>query len=259
MTLISDAALLYLWDRRTLYLGPLAESLEVTQAAATLVLGLDQDFVLEAGSELLGCRSALLPAGSSVRLRVPQTRLAVCYLDPFGADFRKLLGRMSALRAGVYVQLEQQGLWSARLLELLHSEAAPVQAYALLDELIGADAADAPARKVDPRILSVVELIKRDIADNLSAQYLAAQVGLSEPRLSQLFTATLAVPIRRYRQWHRLFVTAAGVTRGLSLTTAALEAGFADSAHFSHTFHSILGMKPSAILSSRLKIRMHLA
>lgn len=259
MTLTSAAALLYLWEKRTLYLGPLAESLEVTQAAATLVLGIDQDFALEAGGELISCRSALLPAGSSVRLQVPKTRLAVCYLDPFGADFRKLVGRMSEQRAGLYVQLEQQATWAARLLELLHSEASPVPAYALLEQLVGADAADAPAQKIDPRILSVVELIKRDIADNLSSQYLAAQVGLSEPRLSQLFKETLGVPIRRYRQWHRLFVTAAGVTQGLSLTTAALEAGFADSAHFSHTFHSILGMKPSAILSSRLKIRMHLA
>jgi AraC-like DNA-binding protein len=259
MTLISDAALLYLWDRRTLYLGPLAESLEVTQAAATLVLGIDQDFAMQVGGELISCRSALLPAGSSVRLQVAQTRLAVCYLDPFGADFRQLVGRMSVQRAGLYFQLEQQTRWIAHLHQLLHSEATPVQAYALLDELIGPQATDAPARKVDPRILRVVELIKRDIADNLSAQYLAAQVGLSEPRLSQLFKETLGVPIRRYRQWHRLFVTAAGVTQGLSLTTAALEAGFADSAHFSHTFHSILGMRPSAILSSRLKIRMHLA
>ncbi|MBX9753124.1 MAG: helix-turn-helix domain-containing protein [Pseudomonadaceae bacterium] len=257
MTLTSDAALLYLWDRRTLYLGPLAESLEVTQAAATLVLGIDQDFALEVAGELICCRSALLPAGSSVRLQVPKTRLAVCYLDPFGEDFRKLCGQMNAQHGGVYLQLEQELSWIARLLELLHTEASPVQAYALLEQLVGPDAADASVLKVDPRILVVVELIKRDVADNLSAQYLAAQVSLSEPRLLQLFKETIGVPIRRYRQWHRLFVTAAGVTQGLSLTAAALEAGFADSAHFSHTFHSILGMKPSAILSPRLKIRMH--
>jgi AraC-like DNA-binding protein len=86
---------------------------------------------------------------------------------------------------------------------------------------------------------------------------LAAQVGLSEPRLLQLFKETLGVPIRRYRQWHRLFVTAVGVTHGLSLTAAALEAGFTDSAHFSHTFRSILGTTPSAMFSPRGNIRLH--
>ena len=110
--------------------------------------------------------------------------------------------------------------------------------------------------KLDARISSVVALIKRDVANNLSARYLAAQVDLSEPRLSQLFKDTLGVPIRRYRQWHRLFVTAVGVTQGLSLTTAALEAGFTDSAHFSRTFRSILGMPPSAMLNPRGRMRM---
>ena len=69
-------------------------------------------------------------------------------------------------------------------------------------------------------------------------------------------TIALGVPIRRYRQWHRLFVTAVGVTQGLSLTTAALEAGFTDSAHFSRTFRSILGMPPSAMLNPRGRMRM---
>ena len=51
--------------------------------------------------------------------------------------------------------------------------------------------------------------------------------------------------------------TAVGVTQGLSLTTAALEAGFTDSAHFSRTFRSILGMPPSAMLNPRGRMRMY--
>jgi AraC-like DNA-binding protein len=35
--------------------------------------------------------------------------------------------------------------------------------------------------------------------------------------------------------------------RGVSLTTAAHAAGFADSAHFSRTFRAMLGIAPSAL------------
>ena len=257
MPLANQTSLLYLWDLRTLFLGPLAGFLELSQAAATLVIGLDHEFVLESAGTLVRCRSALLPAGSRVRLQAGENRLAVWYLDPFGADFGSLRGRMARQEAGLFVELEQQADWLARHLDLLQEAATPGQAYALIEQLVGpADASAAPF-KLDARIIRVVELIKRDVANNLSARYLASQVDLSEPRLSQLFKDTLGVPIRRYRQWHRLFVTAVGVTRGLSLTTAALEAGFTDSAHFSRTFRSILGMTPSAMLSPRGKIRMH--
>lgn len=257
MTANDDAALLYLWDKRTLYLGPLAGVLELTQAAATLVIGLDGGFVLEAGGASLECRSVLLPAGSRVRLQAGENRLVVWYLDPFGEDFSCLRGQMLSQQGELFVQLEQEARWIERHLQLLNPATTPAQVYALIEQLTGAARTIQTPFKLDARVARVVELIKQDVANNLSARYLARQVELSEPRLSQLFKDTLGVPIRRYRQWHRLFVTAVGVTRGLSLTTAALEAGFTDSAHFSRTFRSIMGMPPSVMLSPRGRLRMH--
>jgi AraC-like DNA-binding protein len=257
MNSINDAALLYLWDKRTLFLGGLSEYMDLSQAAATLVIGLDQTFVLESAGEQVVCRSALLPVGSRVGLQAASNRLVVWYLDAFGADFAQLRGQMARQQAGLFVQLEHESLWIEGHLALLAPDSTPAQAYDLIEQLLGPADGVAVVFKADARIMTVVELIKRDVADNLSAQHLAAQVGLSEPRLSQLFKETLGVPIRRYRQWHRLFVTAVGVTRGLSLTAAALEAGFTDSAHFSHTFRSILGTTPSAMFSPRGNIRLH--
>lgn len=250
-----QTALLYLWDRRTLFIGRLDESLLLSQAAAALVISLDQDFVLESAGGPIRCRSALLPAGARVRLQAGENRLVFWYLEPFGEDFGTLARRMARQQGELFVQLEQEPLWVERHLALLEPTATPAQAYALIEQLL-LDAG-APPFKRDERIVRVVELIKRDVANNLSARHLAAQVDLSEPRLSQLFKETLGVPIRRYRQWHRLFVTAVGVSQGLSLTTAALDAGFTDSAHFSRTFRSILGVIPSIMVSPRGTIRMH--
>jgi AraC-like DNA-binding protein len=54
--------------------------------------------------------------------------------------------------------------------------------------------------------------------------------------------------MRRYRLWHRLFVTAVKMGTGGNLTEAAMDAGFTDSAHFSHTFKAMFGMAPTTIL-----------
>jgi len=109
---------------------------------------------------------------------------------------------------------------------------------------------------IDPRLQQAVLLIKQDPLSNQSNQWLAEQVGMSESQLQRLFRQVLGVPVRRYRLWHRLFVTAGMMATGTNLTDAALASGFADSSHFSRTFRSMLGMTPSFVFQrhSRLLI-----
>lgn len=138
---------------------------------------------------------------------------------------------------------------------LLDEKSPPDEAYARLSQFIGLPPRGAVV--IDPRIVRVIALIKSAPNDNHPIEQLATAVNLSVPRLVQLFKQQIGVPIRRYRQWHRLYVTAVRVARGCSLTEAALQAGFTDSSHFSHTFCSILGMKPSVILSQMHRIRLY--
>jgi AraC-like DNA-binding protein len=122
-------------------------------------------------------------------------------------------------------------------------------AYDLLNDLLERRFSQFyPNHAIDGRVAKVVEKIKQTVDDNLSADDLANLVNLSVPRLVQVFKKQTGVPIRRYRLWHRLFVTAVRMGEGDSLTEAALVAGFTDSAHFSHTFKAMLGMTPSTIL-----------
>lgn len=130
---------------------------------------------------------------------------------------------------------------------LLHSPARSEDAYRALETVI--NPRRCPYPEVDPRVARVVLLIRETVAENTSVETLAQSVNLSVPRLMQLFRQYVGVPIRRYRQWHRLFVTTIAVAQGKSLTEAAMDAGFTDSAHFSHTFRTTLGLKPSDVLS----------
>jgi AraC-like DNA-binding protein len=62
-----------------------------------------------------------------------------------------------------------------------------------------------------------------------------------------VFADGTGVPFRRYRLWARVRCAALAIARGASLTTAALDAGFATPSHFSETFRSMFGVPPSAL------------
>lgn len=248
--------LLYLWDKRTFYLSPFTEPLQLSQAAAMLLLGLDGELQIDCAGSTLSCRSALLPAGLDLTVDCRDSRVAICYLDAYGEDHALLAPRMARKLGAVKFALDEEGLWIERFDRLHCISAPPEDIWLALDELINPGGLTPCGYVCDTRIVRAVELIKADVACNQSIDFLAEQVGLSVPRLTQLFRQHIGVPIRRYRQWHRLFVTSVGVARGMSLTDAAVAAGFTDSAHFSHTFRSIIGMSPSAALAQPRGIRL---
>jgi AraC-like DNA-binding protein len=84
----------------------------------------------------------------------------------------------------------------------------------------------------------------------LAHAQLARQSGLSARQLRHRFTAELGLNPSAYRRWRRLRHAIAAVGRGATLTEGALEAGFADGAHFSRVFHAQFGMAPSQAFAS---------
>jgi AraC-like DNA-binding protein len=247
--------LLYLWPRRTLFVGRVAGDIEFSQAAASLLVGVHAPLVVNLPGENreLKAGSLLLAPGKKLTVQTSGQLVAACYLDALGQDYRLLSKSMTHLLPGVYRNLPEEARLRNLLTDLYRAPLPPEKACALLENSLNPDALDYPP--VDPRIEQIVHRIQQQVAQNGSVEDLAFGVNLSVSRLVELFREQVGVPIRRYRQWHRLFVTFTGVNCGQSLTEAAIAAGFTDSAHFSHTFRMTLGMKPSdilAMLSGRL-------
>ncbi|MDI9243898.1 AraC family transcriptional regulator [Marinobacter sp. CHS3-4] len=247
--------LLYLWPRRTLFVGHVAGPIDFSQAAASLLVGIRAPLQVQVPGqpERMSARSLMLAPGKKLRIETSGGLVAACYLDALGQDYRLLSKRMKPLIDGVHGDLPNQQELFDLLCELHQKPASPEQAYERLELCLNPECL--PYSGADPRVEQVIELIHRQIGDNVSIDALAESVNLSVSRLVELFREQVGVPVRRYRQWHRLFVTFTGVNRGESLTDAAIAAGFTDSAHFSHTFRVTLGMKPSdilAMLSGRL-------
>lgn len=249
-------SLLYLWPKRTLYIGPLFEPVAMTNGAASLAVALDgcmQVHLPESG-QTVSCQSFLVPPGVPFTADTGDAVVANCMLDALGYDYAVLYREMHTPGTNpktnlsfnikneeryrnAYMDIHQQQYESAEAAEKLENLLTPPEKLAALDH------------PVDERVVKVIDLIKENIEENLSLKSLAKAVNLSEPRLIQVFKAQTGVPIRRFRKWHRLYVTSALMSKSNSLTEAAIKAGFADGVHFAHTFQKMLGMRASLLLS----------
>lgn len=251
-------ALLYLWELRTVYIGELFELSSMHTAAASFVVGLEKPFTIQdvrSGKSVV-TRSALVPADVRVNVYSGGHIVACCFLDPFGRDLDAIRREMQDAIGDVMVtscrEVQQVELFQQMYQDIPHTD----MAYQMFE--IGIlPVVNLGEDSVDARLLQAVQLIKQDPLSNISNQWLAQQVGLSESQLQRLFRQVIGLPVRRYRLWHRLFVTAGYMAFGKSLTDAALAAGFSDSPHFSRTFRSMLGMTPSFVFQRHSRIMIN--
>lgn len=96
-------------------------------------------------------------------------------------------------------------------------------------------------RTLDPRIVIVVERICS--TPNLSVKELAGVVGLSPSRLTHSFIKQLGTNMRRFRAWKRARMVMPIALEHDNLLSLALEAGYADASHFSHSIRSFFGLR----------------
>lgn len=114
------------------------------------------------------------------------------------------------------------------------------------------DALAPSPRQVDRRLLRALDAMESGGATVAEA---AAGVDLSISRLTHLMTETLGAPPRTWRAWFKLRAAVGHTLRtGASLTEAAHDAGFADSAHLTRTAKQLMGVRPAMMLPRAIYI-----
>ena len=258
---LSYAAQLFLWKKRTLYIGTVDDPLKLSQGAATLSVSLGKpcSFMTEDMSEPVYTNSLIIPAGLPVTIDTKGALFANCNLDVLGRDFYYLSALAKKNSGKLGYNLEHESDLIHDFTHMFNTQMSSIDAFDYLETTLTKkiDTSLKPL-PIDPRIEKVIDLIQETVNDTITGEALAESVNLSIPRLAQLFKKQTGVPIRRYRLWHRLYLTAQNVGRGKNLTEAAIDAGFTDSPHFAHTFRAMLGMTPSYILSQVNKTRITL-
>ena len=112
-------------------------------------------------------------------------------------------------------------------------------------------------RALDARIRKVIDTINADPAAATSAEECAASVHLSFSRFLHLFKQETGMAFRAFRAWKRARSLLRYVRQTATLTDIALEAGYPDSTHFSHSIRQVYGLKPSDILAGSRRLALH--
>jgi len=248
---MNNKSLLYLSEERTLFVGRLDEPIFLSQGAATLTIALEGRCLVTAmdAGTTFESSCVLLNPGCSVHMDTRNQLIANLNLEVTGRDYHTLSCLMTNVGHGVHSGLNDESVFKNFFWEIFKQGLCLENSTALINDLFYRYRPNGPAFEVDERVLKVIQIIRGSIDKNLSIESLANSINLSVPALTRIFKKQTGVPIRRYRQWHRLFVTGVEVGRGKSLTEAALIAGFVDLSHCTHTFNSMLGLRPSYFLS----------
>jgi AraC-like DNA-binding protein len=101
---------------------------------------------------------------------------------------------------------------------------------------------------VDPRIERAIAWTRDRLAAPIALADAAAVAHLSPSRFRHLFVAQTGVSFRAWLLWARVASAMAAGMAGESWTTAAQNAGFADSAHFSRTCRRMFGIAPAMLV-----------
>lgn len=114
-------------------------------------------------------------------------------------------------------------------------------------------------RKLDARMAAVVDRIRHDPCGLIGAEECAKLVDLSFSRFLHLFKEEVGTTFRSFRAWKRARSFLWHVNTASSLTDVALDIGYPDSSHFSHTVRKYWGLTPKDILagSRRLAVIHH--
>jgi AraC-like DNA-binding protein len=258
---LSYAAQLFLWKKRTLYIGKFKEPLNLSLGAATLSISLGEPcaFITKGMSKPVYSKSLIIPAGLAITVDTKNALIANCHLDALGRDFFYLHAQAQKTFGKLAYDLAHESDLIEGFTNIFNTQKNSQDAFDYLETLlINMKAPPMPPAPVDPRIEKVIEVIQETVKDAVTGEALAKSVNLSIPRLAQLFKQQTGIPISRYRLWHRLYLTAQNVGEGKNLTEAAIDAGFTDSPHFAHTFRAMTGMTPSCVLSHVNKTRVTL-
>lgn len=181
-------------------------------------------------------RGENMPGSDFLTLFIPEGYVTAAALDraPIGAAREPAPLALRGILASLAAMLLEGGSTQAMEAPLLD---------ATLDWVRAAFAPRGGDHPHDPVARAAAAL--RDHRSDLSIAAIAQDVGLTQPALSRRFKARFRVTPKLYRKQVRLAFATRALARGCSVTEAAHEAGFADSAHLSRSFQEQYAIAPS--------------
>lgn len=111
-------------------------------------------------------------------------------------------------------------------------------------------------RPMSPRIRQVLDTMRSDPSQNTLAADCAASLGLSTSRFLHLFKDEVGASFRAVRTWKRARSLLHHVTRPANLAHLALDSGYPDSTHFSHSIRQVYGLSPRDLFAGSRRLTL---
>jgi len=246
--------LMLIGTHRVFYYGLLGKPGVRNFGCATLYVSEREPLQINLGDGWQTHYLAWVPPYTPHRIRIADRHLAVVMLEPEYTD-TDMAGTCIS-----YKLRESASYVKARMLEGVSRLQQHTPGSRLSDEEFDEllFRRSLPRRTLDPRVSRAVVHICENTADPCSASFLADMERLSLSRFLHLFKAEAGVCLRKYRAWRRARSLLYHVRSASTLTDIAMETGYPDSTHFSHSIRRIYGLTPRDIVSGsrRLMIRV---
>lgn len=207
-----------------------------------------------AGAPARHCQAAAVPAFVPHRVRSECGLISTILIEPesvSGGELDDLERRLSA-PDGQRDLLRRLSAARRRLLQAPPGEGFLSSDF---DELFLGRVPE--PRQLDARVRRVLQHFLNGPPDPaMTARDCASEAGLSRSRYLHLFSQETGMPFRSCRMWKRARSFLPHVNGGRSLTEVALDLGYPDSTHFSHSIRRVYGLTPSAIFRGSRALRI---
>ena len=252
---------LFLWNGQGLYLGPGRDSSLHQHHAIQIGISFEQPFWLRYQSHetYTSVPCFLIQPNRPHQVLAASRRSLFLWVEAESEIARALPAASPSTPFLSTERITSLQQISPLLNELLSETATCEQARQMVAQVLSVFLPDtAAAAPVDVRLSLTLHALKQQVHEliGFAPQQVAALLHLSESRLRHVFGQQFGLPMQRYLLWQRLLTAIESTARGVSLTQAAHEAGFADVAHLTRTFRATFGITPSSILKNSRDVQV---
>lgn len=238
---------------RTVYRGLLGTPAQRMLGSLTIYSAAGEAFQIKVGSNSAEkVRVALVMPNMPVTVRAPGRNIDVILVEPEalpGSDGMAILQACCQQGSKRHCRLQRAFLdWS-------HETVAFTGQCSAVDEYFFGRAL--PPRHMDARIVQTVSRINADPGGRHNAAAFARAVHLSCSRFVHLFRDEMGMTFRSFCAWKRAHAMLGYVNGNQRLTDVAMEIGYPDSTHFSHSIRRIYGLRPRDIFAGSRRLVVH--
>lgn len=239
----------HIWHEGIVFVGTGLRNAPHRHFTASLIFGIDGPFAFRAGAPWRMVRAIVTAPNVTQQMDTRGHQVVIMQVDPETEAYARL-ARLFAEQGTVFQpEPAVADLLCAALQRMIAASQFDAPRFWSL-ALNGVGGERQPPHVRDARVTQVLDIIKREFPAAPTVAALAHAVRVSPSRLIHLWKDEVGVGLRRYVLWLRLRHVVACVAVGQSLTAAAHEAGFADSAHLSRTFRSMFGLALSSLFGT---------